>query len=236
MRYTILTLFPSMFDGFFSESIVKRAINKKLIHIEIENIRNFTHDIHKSVDDYPYGGDPGMVLCPQPLADAIKHIRERNGSYTPKVIYVSPHGELFTHQVAHQLSQEQGIIFLCGRYKGIDARIEQKYIDQEISIGDYILSGGEIAAMVIIDAVTRLLPNVLGNPHSASKDSFYNGLLGYPHYTRPEVFEGMRVPEELLSGNHAVIREWQHSKAVELTKKLRPDLWERYCQFNKNEI
>lgn len=229
MLFEILTLFPSMFEGVFSDSILKRAVEKKLISIHIDNIRDYTDDPHRHVDDYPYGGDPGMLMKLQPVVKAISAAQQRLGNYTPKVIYLSPHGEPFTHAMAKQLRQQQALILLCGRYKGIDHRIRQKYIDYEISIGDYIISGGEIAAMVIVDAVSRLIPGVLGNNESASRDSFYNGLLSPPNYTRPEEFEGMRVPEILLSGHHENIRLWQQQQAEEVTRRLRPELWERYC-------
>ena len=229
MLFDILTLFPSMFQGAFSDSIIKRAVEKGAISLQVHNIRDFTDDErHKTVDDYPYGGDAGMLMKPQPLARAITDAKDRHKDLEPKVIYLSPQGELLNHSVVESLLNENALILLCGRYKGIDQRICDKYVDREISIGDYVLSGGEIAAMAIVDAVTRLLPGVLGNRDSAEADSFYNGLLSHPEYTRPEEFEGMKVPSVLLSGHHALISKWQQEQAVELTKKRRPDLWESY--------
>ncbi len=230
MFFEILTLFPSMFEGVFNDSIIKKAINNKLITINIENIRDHSEDTHKCVDDYPYGGGSGMLMTPQPLSSAINASKKRLSQDSPKVIYLSAHGETLTHQIAQNLGNEKSLILLCGRYKGIDHRIAEKYIDREISIGNYILSGGEIPAMVLIDTITRLLPGVLGNSDSAGDDSFYKGLLSAPEYTRPEEFEGMRVPDVLISGHHQKIMEWQEEQAKKLTKKLRPDLWAIYKQ------
>ena len=228
MFFEILTLFPSMFDGVFTDSIIKRAIEKGLISIHIDNIRNYAQDAHKSVDDYPYGGDPGMLLKPEPLSKAIGAAKERLSNHLPKVIFLSPHGEVLKHGVVEGLLKEKGLILLCGHYKGIDHRIREKYVDREISVGDYILSGGEIPAMVLIDAITRLIPGTLGNEDSAGRDSFFNGLLSPPEYTRPEIFEDARVPEVLLSGHHRKIKEWQRIQAENITIKNRPDLWEQY--------
>lgn len=235
MFFDILTLFPSMFQGAFSDSIIKRALEKGIISIDIRNIRDYcdADDRHKTVDDYPYGGDAGMLLKPEPLARAINDARERNRERDPLVIYLSPQGELLNHSVVESFTKEKSLILLCGRYKGIDERIRQKYIDREISIGDYVLSGGEIPAMVLVDAITRLIPGVLGNRDSAEGDTFYSGLLSHPQYTRPEEFEGMRVPPVLLSGHHANILKWQEEMAIELTKSKRPDLWEKYVKENK---
>ncbi len=234
MLFEILTLFPSMFEGVFSDSIIKRAMDKKKIAISIENIRNYSEDNHSSVDDYPYGGGPGMLMMPQPLAKAINASQNRLVKKSPKVIYFSAHGQTLTHEVAQQLTQEESLILLCGRYKGIDHRICEKYVDLEISVGDFILSGGEIPAMILIDAVTRLIPGVLGNRESAERDSFFTGLLSAPEYTRPEVFEEMAVPAVLLSGHHENIRKWQLEQAQQLTQKRRPDLWKKKL-INKTE-
>lgn len=234
MFFDILTLFPAMFDGVFTDSIIHRATEKGLISIDIHNIRDYSDDTrHKTVDDYPYGGDAGMLLKPEPLARAITHAKQRLEGKEPKVIYLSPRGEMLRHSVVESLLGEQALIVLCGRYKGIDERICDKYIDRELSLGDFVLSGGEIAAMAVIDAVTRLIPGVLGNRDSAEADSLYNGLLSYPEYTRPEIFEDLRVPDVLLSGHHAKIAQWQHEKSVEITKLRRPDLWETYCKDKK---
>jgi tRNA (guanine37-N1)-methyltransferase len=235
MFFEILTLFPSMFEGVFSESIIKRALEKKLVSVHIDNIRDYSEDAYKGVDDYPYGGDPGMLIKPEPVARAIDAARSRLSAYAPKVIYCSPHGETLTHAIVDELRQERGLMLLCGHYKGIDHRICEKYVDREISVGDYVLSGGEIAAMIIVDAVTRLIPGALGNCDSASRDSFFSGLLSPPHYTRPEEFEGMRVPEVLLSGHHEKIRTWQLEQAKKITRIRRPDLWEQYCRKHKEK-
>lgn len=229
MIFDILTLFPSMFDGAFSDSIIRRALEKGIISVDFHNIRDYSDDNrHKTVDDYPYGGDAGMLMKTAPLVKAITDAKERLAEQNPVVVYMSPQGELLNQEVVDSLLNEKALIVLCGRYKGIDQRVVDKYVDREISVGDYVLSGGEIPAMILVDAVTRLLPGAIGNRDSAEADSFYNGLLSYPEYTRPEVYEGMKVPEVLLSGHHAKIQKWQQEQAIELTKKRRPDLWERY--------
>ena len=233
MLFDILTLFPSMFEGVFSDSIIRRAIDNGLISIDVHNIRDYSDDErHKTVDDYPYGGDAGMVLKPEPVARAITAARERFRDQRPLVVFLTPRGEILRQEVVESLLGQKAVILLCGRYKGVDERIAEQYVDREISLGDFVLSGGEIAAMALIDAVTRLIPGTLGNRESAEADSFYRGLLSHPEYTRPEEFEGMRVPQVLLSGHHANIVAWRHAMAVELTKKKRPDLWERYCTLH----
>jgi tRNA (guanine37-N1)-methyltransferase len=225
MVFDILTLFPGMFDGAFSDSIIKRAVEKGLVSIGIHNIRDYSDDArHQSVDDYPYGGDAGMLMKPEPLANAIKAARGRLEGKNPTVIYMTPAGRLLDQGIVKELAEKESLIILCGRYKGIDQRITDNYVDMEVSVGDYVLSGGEIPAMAVVDAVTRLIPGVLGNMDSAETDSFHSGLLSHPHYTRPEVFEGISVPEVLLSGHHANIREWQRQKSLEITRERRPDL------------
>lgn len=225
MIFDILTLFPAMFEGAFSDSIIKRAVEKQLVEIDIHNIRDYSEDVkHNTVDDYPYGGDAGMLMKPEPLANAIRAARERLTNLNPLVIFMSPTGKLLNQDIVKDLAARESLIILCGRYKGIDQRIVDKYVDMELSIGDYVLSGGEIPAMAVVDAVTRLVPGVLGNMDSAETDSFHSGLLSHPQYTRPEIFEGMSVPEVLISGHHANIKKWQHEKSVELTKIRRPDL------------
>jgi tRNA (guanine37-N1)-methyltransferase len=225
MFFDILTLFPAMFEGAFSDSIIKRAVEKGLVFIDIHNIRDYSGDQrHQSVDDYPYGGDAGMLMRPEPLAGAIVAARERLSGRNPTVVYMTPAGRLFDQGLAKEFARLESLILLCGRYKGIDQRVVDNYVDMELSIGDYVLSGGEIPAMAVVDAVTRLIPGVLGNMDSAETDSFHCGLLSHPHYTRPEVFEGVRVPEVLISGHHANIREWQREKSIELTRERRPDL------------
>jgi tRNA (guanine37-N1)-methyltransferase len=234
MLFDILTLFPGMFEGAFTDSIIRRAQERKLVSIEIHNIRDFSADKrHGTVDDYPYGGDAGMLLKPEPLAEAVKASRERHASLNPKVIFLTPQGELLRQPVVESLLGEQALIILCGRYKGIDQRIRDRYIDREISIGDYVLSGGEVPAMVLVDAVTRLIPGVLNNRVSAEADSLYNGLLSYPQYTRPEEFEGLKVPEILVSGHHVNIEAWKKEQAEAITRARRPDLWKEYEQNRK---
>lgn len=236
MFFDILTLFPGMFEGVFSESIIGRAIKKGLVSIEIHNIRDYSDDPkHHTVDDYPYSGEPGMVLKPEPVAKAIVAAKERLKEKSPIVIYLTPRGEVLNQDIVKEFLSQEALILLCGRYKGIDERICEKYVDREISIGDFVLSGGEIAAMAVVDAVVRLIPGVLGNRESAESDSFYNILLAPPQYTRPEVFEGMRVPEVLLSGHHAKIEEWKKKMSIEITKKRRPDLWEKYLKLKEKK-
>ncbi|MBN1308956.1 MAG: tRNA (guanosine(37)-N1)-methyltransferase TrmD [Chitinispirillaceae bacterium] len=233
MLFDILTLFPAMFSGVFSDSIIRRAVEKRLISIELHNIRDYSEDRrHNTVDDYPYGGDAGMVLKPQPIAGAVTAARERLKDKHPLVVFLTPRGEVLRHTVVESLLEQEAIVLLCGRYKGIDERIAERYIDREISLGDFVLSGGEIAAMALIDAITRLIPGALGNRESAEADSFFHGLLSPPEYTRPEEFEGMKVPQVLVSGHRANIAAWRRATAIELTKKRRPDLWERYCKIN----
>jgi tRNA (guanine37-N1)-methyltransferase len=231
MLFDILTLFPDMFAGAFSDSIILRAQERGLVSVEFHNIRDYsTDERHKTVDDYPYGGDAGMLLKPEPLAAAISASREKHVALSPKVVFLSPQGALLDHGVVESLCGEKALIVVCGRYKGIDHRIRERYVDVEVSIGDYVLSGGEVPAMVLVDAVTRLIPGVLNNRESAEADSFYNGLLSYPQYTRPEEFEGIKVPEILLSGHHARIEAWKRDQAERITKARRPDLWEKYKQ------
>jgi tRNA (guanine37-N1)-methyltransferase len=237
MLFDILTLFPGMFEGAFSDSIIQRARERGLVSIEISPIRDYAGDRrHGTVDDYPYGGDAGMLLRPEPLAAAITSRRERHAALNPKVVFMTPQGDLLRQSVVESLLGEQAIIILCGRYKGIDQRIRERYVDREISVGDYVLSGGEIPAMALVDAVTRLIPGVLNSRESAEADSHYDGLLSYPQYTRPEEFEGARVPDVLLSGHHLRIREWQQSQAEAVTRARRPELWEEYLKKKKTEV
>jgi len=225
MVFDILTLFPAMFEGAFTDSIIKRAVDRGLVSIGIHNIRDYSDDLrHQTVDDYPYGGDAGMLMKAEPLAAAIRAARIRLEGKNPLVVYMTPAGRPLNQKTVKELAERESLIILCGRYKGIDQRVIDKYVDTEISIGDYVLSGGEIPAMAVVDAVTRLLPGVLGNIDSAETDSFHSGLLSHPQYTRPEVFEGVSVPEVLLSGHHANIKAWQKEKSLEITKERRPDL------------
>lgn len=219
-----------MFQGAFSDSIIKRAIDNGIISIDFHNIRDYTDDTkHKTVDDYPYGGDAGMLMKVAPLVKCITDAKKRLAQHNPVVVYMSPQGELLNHKVVESFIDTKSMIILCGRYKGIDQRVVDTFVDREISIGDFVLSGGEIPAMVLVDSITRLLPGALGNRDSAEADSFYNGLLSHPEYTRPEDINGMKVPEILLSGHHANIKKWQHEQAVKITKERRPDLWDKYC-------
>ena len=218
MKFDVLTLFPEMFTS-LDESIIGRAKEKELIEINLINIRDFSKDKHKKVDDTPYGGGAGMVMMPDVVYDAYKSIEDKNA----KVIYMSPQGNKLTQKKVEELAKEEHLIILCGHYEGIDQRVIDKIVDEEISIGDYVLTGGEIPAMVLIDSVSRYSEGVIAE-ESREEESFSNGILEYPQYTRPEVFEGERVPEVLLSGHHANIEKWRKEKAFEITAKKLPDL------------
>lgn len=225
MKIDILTIFPQMFDSPFADSIIKRARQKGIVEIETHDIREHSKDKHRSVDDSPYGGGAGMVMMAEPLVEAVEGIsREKNSQR----ILLAPQGEPFTQKIARELSRLDQIILICGRYEGIDQRAIDLVVDREISIGDYVLSGGEIPAMVIADSVIRLLPGALGNEASAELESFESGLLEHPHYTRPEVFRGVAVPKVLLSGNHADIERWRHEESLRRTSERRPDLVARF--------
>ncbi|MBC7961904.1 MAG: tRNA (guanosine(37)-N1)-methyltransferase TrmD [Steroidobacteraceae bacterium] len=222
MKFDILTLFTGMFSGPFDESIIKRAKDKQLIDISLHNIRDYATDRHQTADDAPYGGGAGMVMKAEPLAACIESVKARQPNST--VVLTSPQGRPLTHRVASELAQKDGLIIVCGRYEGIDERIRTLYAEDDISLGDFVLSGGEIAAMAIVDATTRLIPGVLGSGESADFDSFGDGLLEHPQYTRPPVFMGLEVPETLLSGNHELIRRWRRKESLRKTRLLRPDL------------
>ncbi len=221
MKIDVLTLFPNMFENFLQESMVKKAIELKAIEVKITNIRDFAKDKHHTTDDYPYGGGAGMVMKPEPIYDAIQAVRKNENV---PIIYFTPQGKLLKQKAINRYSQVERIIILCGHYKEIDQRIRDLMITVEYSIGDYVLSGGEIPAMVMIDALARLQDGVLGNITSALDDSHQNELLGCPHYTRPPEFMGLKVPDVLLSGNHRKIEEWREEKSLEITEKNRPDL------------
>lgn len=225
VRIDILTIFPEMFEGVFSHSIMKRAVQKGHAHIVLHNIRDYSLDKHKRVDDYPYGGGAGMVMMAEPIFRLIESLKKER--HYDEVIYTSPDGEVLDQPLANQLSLKGNLIILCGHYKGIDERIRMSLITKEISIGDYVLSGGELAAAVITDSVIRLIPGVLNDETSALTDSFQNGLLSPPVYTRPAEFLGLKVPEILLSGNDRLIAQWRHDKAVERTIERRPDILEK---------
>ena len=224
MKFDVLTLFPEMFQA-LDQSIIGRAKEKNLIEINLINIRDFSKDKHKKVDDTPYGGGAGMVMMPDVVYDAYKSIKDENA----KVIYMSPQGKKLTQKKVEELAKNKHLIILCGHYEGIDQRVIDKIVDEEISIGDYVLTGGELPAMVLIDSVSRYAEGVI-TKESTNEESFTNGLLEYPQYTRPEVFEGEKVPEVLLSGHHANIEKWRKEKSLEITAKKRPDL------LNKNEV
>lgn len=230
MKINILTLFPEMFS-IFEHSIIGRARENKIIDIDVLNIRDFTLNKHKKVDDAPYGGGAGMVMAPQPLVDAIRHAKENNSG---KVIFLGPRGKTFNQEMANELSKEQNLTFICGHYEGIDERV-YKHIDMEISLGDFVLTGGEMAAIPVIDSVLRLIPGVLGKEESFMEESFYNGLLEYPQYTRPEDFEGDKVPDILLSGHHENIRKWRRLQSLKLTKERRPDMYSK-ISLTKEDI
>ncbi len=225
MIIDILTIFPGMVAGPITESIIGKAIDRKLIDIRIINIRDYAADPHRTTDDRPFGGGSGMVMKPEPLVAAIGNVRENDPA--ARVILLSPQGKLFDQGIAFELSRLNHICLVCGRYEGVDERIRNHYVDDEISIGDYVLTGGELPALVIVDAVARLLPGVLGSNESLSEESFITGLLEYPHYTRPEIFENHRVPDILLSGNHGAIRRWRRQQALIRTWQRRPDLLEK---------
>lgn len=218
MKFDVLTLFPEMFEP-LNSSIIGRAKEKNLIEINLINIRDFSKDKHKKVDDTPYGGGAGMVMMPDVVYDAYKSVEDINA----KVIYMSPQGKKLTQKKVEELAKQEHLIILCGHYEGIDQRVIDKIVDEEISIGDYVLTGGEIPAMVLIDSVSRYNSGVIAE-ESREEESFANGLLEYPQYTRPEVFEGVKVPEVLLSGHHANIEKWRKEKTLEITAKKRPDL------------
>jgi tRNA (guanine37-N1)-methyltransferase len=224
MRIDILTIFPEMFEGPFNQSILKRAVDKGIVEIYTHNIRDYSTNKHRSVDDYPFGGDAGMVMMIEPIALCIEKLKSERGY--DEVIYMSPDGELLEQKLANRCSLFNNIIILCGHYKGIDERIRDHFITKEISIGDYVLSGGELAAAVFCDSIIRLIPGVLNDETSALSDSFQDNLLSPPVYTRPADFRGWKVPDVLLSGNEKLIKQWQMEKAVERTRKRRPGLLE----------
>jgi len=232
MHCSIISLFPEMFLA-LNYGICHRAQKQGLLTLEYINPRDFTKDIHRTVDDRPYGGGPGMLMKIEPLLASIMHAKVKHPQ--AKVLYVSPQGKRLQQQDLVELSSSQSMIILCGRYEGIDQRLIDKHIDQEVSIGDYVLSGGELAAMVMVDAMTRLIPGALGHEQSAMEDSFMHGLLDCPHYTRPEVFNDLKVPEVLLSGNHENIARWRLKQALGQTWLKRPDLLEKK-QLSTNEV
>ena len=214
IRFDVVSVFPGLFGPVFESGVVGRAIARGLVELEAHDLRAYTHDRHRQVDDIPYGGGPGMVIKPEPVFEAVEAIRPRNRG---PVILMEPWGEPFDQDLARELAAEPGLVIVCGRYEGVDDRVRSTLADREISIGDYVLSGGELPAMVVIDAVARLVPGVLGDQESLAGDSFAAGLLGHPQYTRPAEFRGLRVPEVLLSGNHREIEAWRQARAKERT-------------------
>ena len=226
MRIDIISAVPALLDGPLNHSIVKRAIDKEQVEIHVHDLRDYTEDKHKKIDDYPYGGEPGMVLTPQPIFSCIEKLQSERDY--DEIIFTAPDGEVFEQGDANALSLKQNIIILCGHYKGVDQRIRDELITKEFSIGDYVLSGGELPAMVITDAIVRLLPGVLGDVGSALNDSFQDGLLEGPVYTRPAEFKGLKVPDVLLSGDHKKVDEWKQKQSLKRTKERRKDLYEKF--------
>lgn len=226
MKFHLLTLFPEMFTGIVTLGVIGRGVEKGLLQVEFHNIRDYAMDRHRTVDDTPYGGGAGMVMKVEPIAACIEAVKER--SPKARMIYVSPGGKPFNQQMAREFAAEKELIILCGRYEGIDERVGQLFDAEEVSIGDYVLTGGEIAAMALVDAIGRLIPGVLGCAESAVEESFSGEFLEYPQYTRPPEFRGLRVPDVLLSGNHAEIAKWRKNMAIDKTGRVRPDLLERH--------
>ena len=231
MRIDILSLFPEMFQVPFSTGIFKRAIDNKLVNINLHNIRDYTHDKHHTADDYPYGGGPGMVLKPEPIFEAVESIKSdissKEEADTLPIILLTPQGRLFSQQIAQELSKYSHLILICGHYEGVDERVREHLATDELSIGDYVLTGGELPAMVVVDAVVRLLPGVLGSEASLLDESHATGLLEYPQYTRPPEYRGWSVPEVLLSGNHAQIAKWRREQIIRRTLERRPELLDK---------
>lgn len=232
MKIEIATLFPEMCEAVLGESIIGRARKKGAIELNCRQIRDYTQDKHRRVDDIPYGGGMGMVMQCEPIYNCYKAVCEQFGC-KPHTIYMSPKGKILTQEKSIELSKKENILIICGHYEGVDQRIIDKIVDEEISIGDYVLTGGELPAMVLVDSVARMCEGVLSNEECFTEESIYSGLLEYPHYTRPEVWEGETVPAVLLSGHHKNIAQWRHEKSLELTKERRPDL---YNSYNMNDV
>lgn len=226
MKFDVLTLFPELIENCFNTSITKRAVEEGLLQLNTVNIRDFANNKHNSVDDYPYGGGAGMLMFPQPIYDAFKSLNVKEGT---KVVYLTPVGKVFDQKYAQELSKEDEIVFLCGHYEGIDERVLEEIVTDRISIGDYVLTGGEIPALVVMDTISRLVPGVLGNEVSAETESFDDFLLEYPQYSRPEVWNQKTVPSILLSGDHKKIDEYRLEEAIRVTKEYRPDLYEKWA-------
>ena len=235
MDFHVMTLFPDMIMQGLSDSVIGRAVRKETIGLHAVNIRDYSHDKHKHVDDYPYGGGAGMVMQPEPIFECYQDIVARMDK-KPRVIYMTPQGRVFNQEIAEELSKEESLIFLCGHYEGIDERVLDEIVTDHLSIGDYVLTGGELPAMVMIDAISRMVPGVLANGESGETESFEGDLLEYPQYSRPEEWNGRRVPEILLSGHHANIAKWRHEQALERTRTRRPDLYEKYEEKSMAKI
>ena len=228
MNFHVLTIFPPIFHGYLREAILARAIARGILSVELHDIRDYAHDRHRTVDDYPYSGGPGMVMKPEPIFECVESLRESDAlSESAPVILLTPQGRPFDQRVAEELSERDDLALICGRYEGVDERVRAHLVTDEISIGDYVLGGGEVAAMVVIEAVSRLLPGVVGSAESPANDSFTTGLLQHPLYTRPAVFRDWEVPEILLSGHHAEIERWQRRESLSRTLVRRPDLIDR---------
>ena len=235
MQYEIVTIFPVIFEAYFSEGIIKRAIRQGLITVKVHNLRDYTSDKHRTVDDYPYGGGPGMVMKPEPIFRAVKFIKA-DGVDTCTIM-LTPQGVRFHQEMAVKLSKEKRrLLFLCGRYEAIDDRVRNMLADMQVSIGDYVLSGGELPALVIIDSIVRVLPGALGDAHSVEEESFSWGILDYPHYTRPPEYEGLKVPDVLISGNHKEINRWRRKEALRMTWQKRPDLLQTISLSDEDKI
>jgi tRNA (guanine37-N1)-methyltransferase len=233
VQFDVFTLFPEIFPAYLESSILQRARERKIIEVRVHNIRDYAHDRHRTTDDVPYGGGGGMVMKPEPVFEAVESILGPKPAFP--IILLDPQGRVFDQAIAKDLSAHERIALLCGRYEGVDERIRQQLVTDEISIGDYVLTGGEMPALILIDAVSRLLPGVLGDPDGATNDSHSSGLLEYPHYTRPPEFRGESVPEVLLSGDHLKISKWRHEQAILRTLERRPDLLQK-AQLNEADL
>ena len=231
MNIFFITPFPDSIETLVQNNIANQGSKKGLVNINIVNLRDFAKDSYKKIDDEPYGGGSGMVMMCQPFFDAIDFCISQSDS-KPKVIFPSPKGQVLNHSIASELSKEESLIFICGHYKGLDERIIEKYVDLEVSIGDYIISNGELSSMIVFDSIVRLIPGVLNDLNSAMTDSFVDDLLDAPYFTRPNEIDGLKVPDVLLSGNHKSIDDWREKKKVEITKERRPDLWRKYKKLN----
>ncbi len=235
MNFHVLTLFPEMFSGVLHSSMLGRAEEKGILNFNLINIRDFSGNKHNRVDDAPYGGGRGMVMQPQPVFDAYMSVAEKTDT-KPYVIYMSPKGQVFNQQKAIELSKKEDVVIICGHYEGIDQRVIDEIVDEEVSVGDYVLTGGEIPAMTVIDSVSRMIDGVLPDEESFTEESHFDGLLEYPHYTRPPVFHGVSVPEVLTSGDHAKIAKWRRTQSLLITKEKRPDLYEKKADIYESEL